>query len=93
MSTFWHNLMGVDAKGRALTPVYSWADTRSAGAADQLRSQVDESRYHARTGLPPPSQLPAGQTAVAVWFPSRLFPPLHPLDVVRGICLFETVWR
>ena len=60
MSTFWHNLMGVDAKGRALTPVYSWADTRSAGAAEQLRSQVDESRYHARTGCPlHPSYLPA----------------------------------
>ena len=60
MSTFWHNLMGVDAGGRALTPVYSWADTRSAGAAEQLRSQVDESRYHARTGCPlHPSYLPA----------------------------------
>ncbi len=60
MSTFWHNLVGVDAGGRALTPVYSWADTRSAAAAEELRSLVDESRYHARTGCPlHPSYLPA----------------------------------
>lgn len=60
MSTFWHNLVGVDARGRALTPVYSWADTRSAAAALQLRSLVDESQYHARTGCPlHPSYLPA----------------------------------
>ena len=60
MSTFWHNLVGVDAKGQALTPVYSWADTRSAAAAEELRSRVEESRYHARTGCPlHPSYLPA----------------------------------
>lgn len=60
MSTFWHNLLGVDAQGRPLTPVYSWADTRSAAAAEQLRGEVDESRYHARTGcLLHPSYLPA----------------------------------
>ena len=50
----------MDAKGRALTPVYSWADTRSAAAAEELRSRVEESRYHARTGCPlHPSYLPA----------------------------------
>ncbi|MCY3756847.1 MAG: gluconokinase [Acidobacteria bacterium] len=60
MSTFWHNLVGVDGEGRALTPVYSWADTRSAAAAEELRGLVDESRYHARTGCPlHPSYLPA----------------------------------
>ena len=60
MSTFWHNLVGVDAGGRALTPVYSWADTRSAAAAEELGGLVDQSRYHARTGCPlHPSYLPA----------------------------------
>src|SRR3712207_1604239 len=29
ISCFWHSLMGIDRDGRALTPVYSWADTRS----------------------------------------------------------------
>src|SRR5829696_8807161 len=28
-TTFWHSLMGVDANGRPLTPVYLWLDARS----------------------------------------------------------------
>ena len=49
-STFWHTLLGVGADDRALTPVYSWADTRSAGAVEALRARVDEKAYHARVG-------------------------------------------
>ena len=50
VSTFWHTLLGVDADGRARTPLYSWADTRSAGAVEPLRARLDEKAYHARTG-------------------------------------------
>src|SRR3954447_7418588 len=32
VSTFWHNLLGVGPQNQAVTPVYSWADTRSASA-------------------------------------------------------------
>src|SRR5687767_16024 len=35
--TFWHNLMGVDSDGRAVTPVFSWNDTRADGTARELR--------------------------------------------------------
>ncbi|MCD6290875.1 MAG: gluconokinase [Anaerolineae bacterium] len=42
-------MIGV-ADGHAVTPVYIWADTRSAPAAAQLRSQVDEGTVHDRTG-------------------------------------------
>jgi gluconokinase len=48
--TFWHNLMGVDTDGRAVTPVFSWNDTRADAAADDLRNLLDESKLHARTG-------------------------------------------
>ena len=48
--TFWHNLMGVDREGRAVTPLYSWNDTRSAAAARELRDRIDEAALHARTG-------------------------------------------
>jgi gluconokinase len=51
-TTFWHTLVGIDARGRARTPVYSWADTRSAAAVERLRSRLDEKAYHARTGCP-----------------------------------------
>ena len=60
VSTFWHNLVGVDSNGQAITPIYSWADTRSAAAADVLRERLLESAVHARTGcVLHPSYLPA----------------------------------
>jgi gluconokinase len=50
VSCFWHSLVGADAKGRALTPVLSWADTRAAREAEELRARFDEPATHARTG-------------------------------------------
>jgi gluconokinase len=49
-STFWHTVLGLGPDDRPSTPVYSWADTRSAGAVDALRSRIDEKAYHARVG-------------------------------------------
>jgi gluconokinase len=49
-STFWHTLLGLGTDDRPRTPVYSWADTRSAGAVEALRARVDEKAYHARVG-------------------------------------------
>jgi gluconokinase len=48
--TFWHGLLGFDVAGRPVTPVYLWADTRSAEDAGVLRSALDEEALHARTG-------------------------------------------
>ncbi len=48
--TFWHSLMGLRDDHTALTPVYTWADTRSATAADELKRQLDASEVHQRTG-------------------------------------------
>ena len=36
-SMFWHGLMALHATGRPLTPVFTWADMRSARAAADLR--------------------------------------------------------
>src|SRR5438093_2042779 len=60
VSTFWHNLVGVDSYDQATTPIYSWADTRSAAAAEALRQRLPENEVHARTGcVLHPSYLPA----------------------------------
>jgi gluconokinase len=48
--TFWHSLMGLDGDGRPLTPVLTWADTRSSTAAQSLRDRLDADAIHARTG-------------------------------------------
>ena len=49
-STMWHCLLGLDADGRPATPVYSYADARSAPYAAQLKERLDEAAIHARTG-------------------------------------------
>jgi len=49
-SSFWHSLVGVDAKGKPTTKVFGWADTRSAKYVADLRAAFDETAVHNRTG-------------------------------------------
>lgn len=58
--TFWHSLVGIDAAGHATTPVYLWADARSAHFVGILRQRIDSADLHRRTGcVPHTSYLPA----------------------------------
>jgi len=58
--TFWHSMVGVDARNRAVTPLYTWADTRPADAARRLQKRLDFDAVHARTGCAlHPSYFPA----------------------------------
>jgi gluconokinase len=50
VSTFWHGLLGFDAQQRPVTPVFMWADSRSAPDAALLRGALDEEALHRRTG-------------------------------------------
>ena len=50
MSCFWHSLIGCDSKGRPLTRVLTWADSRCRGDAEELRRMWSERAVHARTG-------------------------------------------
>ena len=50
VTTFWHGLLGFDAAGRPITPIYMWADSRAAADAARLRGTLDEAAVHARTG-------------------------------------------
>lgn len=60
ISTFWHSMLGVDADGSPLTPVYSWADTRAGAVARRLRRDLDAEAVHKRTGcVLHPSYYPA----------------------------------
>jgi gluconokinase len=49
-TTFVGNLMAIDAAGKPLTPVFTYADTRSAEDVFLLRNRVDVSEAHQRTG-------------------------------------------
>lgn len=50
IATFWHALLGIDETGRAVTPIYGWADTRAWREAESLRERFDERETHRRTG-------------------------------------------
>lgn len=59
-SSAMHTLMALDGAGRPLTPVTSWADTRSEPQAERLRADGSGLALHRRTGTPvhPMSPLP-----------------------------------
>jgi gluconokinase len=60
VDTFVTNVLGVDAEGRPVTPLTTYADTRSVADAAALEAELDEADVHARTGcLLHPSYLPA----------------------------------
>ncbi len=44
------NMLGVDAKGKAVTPVYTYADTRSSDDVALLAAKIDREAAHQRTG-------------------------------------------
>lgn len=48
--TFWHSLIGVNARGRPTTKVLGWADTRSREYSGVLKKHFDERVVHNRTG-------------------------------------------
>lgn len=48
LSSQWHSIVALDNRGDALTPVITWADTRSVDL--DLGSSFDEQAFHARTG-------------------------------------------
>ncbi len=49
-SCFGHSLLALDDRGRPLTPILGWRDTRSAAAAEWLSRRLDAAALHARTG-------------------------------------------
>jgi gluconokinase len=51
-SAFWHSFLAIDARGRPLTPLLGWRDTRAAAEVDELRDVLDGDGIHARTGCP-----------------------------------------
>lgn len=59
ISTFWHSLMGIDARGEPRTPVLMWSDVRAAGQCDEFEAALDPVDYHRRTGTPVHSSYPA----------------------------------
>jgi gluconokinase len=58
-SVFWHGLLGIDARAKPTTPLFTWADLRARDAARALASEIDPDAFHARTGCYLNSTYPA----------------------------------
>lgn len=59
-SSVMHGIFLVDGTGRPLTPMLTWADTRAAKEADELRAVFGAALYR-RTGVPPHAMLPSAK--------------------------------
>jgi gluconokinase len=65
LSSAMHSLIGLDADGRPLTPVVTWADTRASAQAERLRFADGGLALHRRTGTPLHAMAPLPKL---VWF-------------------------
>lgn len=50
ISCHWHSLLGLNAEGTPITPVYMWSDKRSSDDAINLAAELDPITTHIRTG-------------------------------------------
>jgi gluconokinase len=51
VSCFWHSLLGLDAEGNPVTPIYMWGDTRARYAAAEIRKEIDVEAYRQECGV------------------------------------------
>lgn len=51
-SCFWHSLVPVDSRGRAIGPVQTWRDLRAIDEAEELGTLLGRRAVHGRTGAP-----------------------------------------
>ena len=65
LDTFASSLVGVGADGRAVTPCYTYADSRCGQQVAALRRELDEGGGTAAHRLPAAQQLPPCSAAVA----------------------------
>lgn len=78
ISTFVGNLMGIDASGHPVTPVLTYADTRSNYVVDALRENVDLPSLLQRTGC----RLHSAYNTVKLYWYQQTFPEIFN-SVVR----------
>ena len=88
LDTLSPTLLGVDEQGRPLTPIYTYADTRSRRAAADLRQRLDPAEVHERTGCPIHSSYLPSRLPLAGTEPSPALLPSRPLDDSGRVSLF-----
>ncbi|HLL83986.1 MAG TPA: FGGY family carbohydrate kinase, partial [Longimicrobium sp.] len=65
LGTAMHGLIGLDARGEAVTPLVTWADQRAVEQALRLRAEASSAALARRTGAPLHAMTPL---AKLIWF-------------------------
>lgn len=69
LCTYMHSLIGLGAEGEYLTPLITWADTRSVAHVEAMRATPDWHALYARTGCPPHTMYPLYKL---LWFKEQM---------------------
>lgn len=87
MASLAATLVGVDAAGRPLTPIYAYSDTRPAAEVRELRATLDERAVQQRTG----ARLHTSYLPARLLWLKRTMPEVYG-RVVRWLTLAEFVY-
>lgn len=52
LDTFAPSLLCVDSSGTAISPCFTYADSRNSAQVERLRAELEETRFHQSTGVP-----------------------------------------
>ncbi len=72
ISTFVGNVMGIDASGNPITPVFTYADTRSSQCVDELQDKIDLADMLQRTGC----RLHSAYNTVKLYWYQQTYPEI-----------------
>jgi gluconokinase len=87
LSSYMHGVMAVDAQGKPLTNLITWADTRAEDIATELRQSADATTLYRKTGTPLHSMSPLCK--IIRWKKNR---PELMQQTARFISIKEYIW-
>jgi gluconokinase len=93
LSTVLHSLFPVNADGRPLGPMLTWADTRAQPFTDVIRQRTDADAFYARTGCPLHPMYPV---AKLLWWrdaDSSLFASAHKFISIKELLVHRLTGR
>ncbi|MGC4034984.1 MAG: gluconokinase [Chitinophagaceae bacterium] len=86
-SAAFHSVIAMDKDGNALTPVITWADTRSNAYAKQLKQSSSGKEIYSKTGVPIHPMSPLCKIAWIRDHQSKIFDATH-----KFISIKEFIW-
>jgi gluconokinase len=89
LSAAMHGLMAVNEKGKPLSNLITWADTRSAGYAAELRTSTTGAKIYERTGTPLHPMSPLCKLAWLADYQPAIFQKAFKFVSIKEYLLFK----